>query len=448
LKTGLEANDVRRFIADSEDEFDAYFVCPQPEIGAVFLNPVLGSEFTDPGALATVQKSLNKMGLNIDMRTQVMDASELVYSNYVIAKPQFWRQWLDRVNAIYVQAEQGEDTQLQSELVKPTHYGGNAQRKVFLVECLASVLFVHEKMKVKSIPIDNTKAAKGVMYPYFEAAMVCDRLKTRFKQTGEPKYLEDFQNQSAEILSKFIKPAAAEWQSQIMVPKTIDEMPIVVAVATRQSQENFDKLSATGRSLSNMTFPDVSIRLFPENSTGLSTLYNRVIEEYMNQDVILVFAHDDLYFLDLFWPKRLREGLSQFDLTGIVGNRKRHPMQPSWAFLDVSGTWDVKENLSGSVAHGHAFPPESFAEFGPTGQVSLLDGLLMAATSQTLKNTGLRFDERFDFHFYDMDMCRSAEQRDLKIGTIPLSLMHESKGGYSNPSWLQAYQAYIEKWND
>ena len=446
LKTGLEANQLRKLIADSDEAVDAYFVCPQPEIGAVFLNPVLGSEFTDPGALATVQKVLDIAEIGVDIGSIVIDSNNLVYSNYVVAKPTYWRKWLKAVNCIYEIAETGTDPQLQAELVKATKYDGNAQRKVFLVECLASILFIHEHMKVKSIPLDASRAARGIMHPYLEQAMECDALKIRYNQTGEQTHLQEFQKKADAILSNFMKPVVTEPVSQNPSPDISVEKQIVMVVATRLTEDKFFKQSATGRSLQSIKFPDVHVKLFAENPEGLPKLYNQVIEEYLNQDVILVFAHDDLHFLDLFWPKHLRQGLLQYHVAGIVGNKEHHPMQPSWAFLDIMGTWDSKENFSGSVAHGNQFPPETFAEFGPTGEVKLLDGLFLAISSQTLKDSGLRFDERFLFHFYDMDICRTAQSLHLKSGTIPLSLMHESKGSFNNQSWLDGYKAYIQKW--
>jgi hypothetical protein len=41
----------------------------------------------------------------------------------------------------------------------------------------------------------------------------------------------------------------------------------------------------------------------------------------------------------------------------------------------------------------------------------VLDGLLLAARSETLLSNQLTFDERFDFHFYNMDFCRQAEEK-------------------------------------
>ena len=460
LKTGLDANDLRQFVARDQDSTDAFFICPQAEVGAVFLNPVMGSEFTDPGALATAQKTLDKAGLGLDIGSQVIDSTRLVYSNYVIAKPAYWRRWLSLVECIYDIAENGSDPVLQSELVHPTRYDGGVQRKVFLIECIPSLLFISDAMKVKSIALNQASAARGVMYPYREQAMACDAYKIAYNRTGQAVFLDLFHSAAQAVLANFMKPVTAPAASSTENPASImpavprlvaakpAAKPIVVVVATRLSEQEFHTQSATGKSLQWLKCSDVSLKLFPHNSTGLPALYNQVIEAYVNQDVHLVFAHDDLHFLDLFWPERIYQGLSDYDVIGVVGNRKRHPMQPSWAFLDVQGTWDSKDNLSGSIAHGEHFPPETFAEFGPTGAVKILDGLCLAASTAMLKQSGLRFDERFDFHFYDLDFCRRAEELKLQAGTVSLSLIHESKGSFNNQSWLDAYKAYIAKWQD
>ncbi|MEY3998078.1 MAG: hypothetical protein RLY60_890, partial [Pseudomonadota bacterium] len=331
LKTGLEANDLRQFIANDQDDTDAFFVCPQAEVGAVFLNPVMGSEFTDPGALSTVQRTLDKAGLGLDIASQVIDSTTLVYSNYIIAKPAYWRRWLSLVEFIYDIADNGTDPVLQSELVHPTRYDGGVQRKVFLIECLASLLFITERMRVKSIPLNESLAARGVMYPHRAQAMVCDACKIAFNRTGNRDYLNVFQTTSAAVLAQFIQPVAASETTDAAITHGVElavaprvsvvkpvAKPIVVVVATRHTEPEFHTQTATGKSLQLIKSERVSLKLFPENSTGLPALYNSVIDAYLDEDVILVFAHDDLHFLDLFWPERFDQGLSEFDLVGVV----------------------------------------------------------------------------------------------------------------------------------
>jgi GT2 family glycosyltransferase len=223
---------------------------------------------------------------------------------------------------------------------------------------------------------------------------------------------------------------------------------IIFVIATRAKKENFFTDTATGKSLKFYDYPFVSLDLYTENSKGLSEIYNLSIEKYLDEDVVIVFAHDDLHILDFYWARHLFEGLHAYDLIGLVGNKTRSPMQASWAFLDTQGTWDKSENLSGIVGHGNKFPGDSLGIFGSSGEVKLLDGLFLAAKSETFKKSNIRFDARFKFHFYDMDICRSASESGLRLGTIPLSVIHESKGDFSSANWLESYHAYIKKWNN
>jgi GT2 family glycosyltransferase len=78
--------------------------------------------------------------------------------------------------------------------------------------------------------------------------------------------------------------------------------------------------------------------------------------------------------------------------------------------------------------------------------VKLLDGFFLAVRSETLLSKGIRFDETFDFHFYDMDFCRQAEEHGLRMGTWTLSAVHESGGSFGTSAWQQGYQKYLDKW--
>jgi len=110
--------------------------------------------------------------------------------------------------------------------------------------------------------------------------------------------------------------------------------------------------------------------------------------------------------------------------------------------------WEQPEFLSGIVGHGKGFPPAQLSNYGPPLQeVKLLDGLMIGCRSQTLLDSHLRFDERFDFDFYDLDFCRQAEGKQLKMGTCAVSVVHESPGNFSESErWHKAYAVYLDKW--
>jgi hypothetical protein len=228
---------------------------------------------------------------------------------------------------------------------------------------------------------------------------------------------------------------------------------IRIVCATRLARDEFFQKSALGRTMAayGAFYPPtfVELRLFERNARGLPAVYNEAIAEAAANAAVLLFAHDDITLCDFFWGHQVLGSLQAFDVVGIAGNRRRVPGQPGWAFIDAKPTWDTAENLSGVIGHGSGFPPQNLSAFGPTQQaVKLLDGCLLACRSATLHEHGLRFDERFDFHFYDMDFCRQAEANSLRMGTWPMSVVHESGGSFGSKPWRAAYAKYLEKWGD
>jgi tetratricopeptide (TPR) repeat protein len=224
--------------------------------------------------------------------------------------------------------------------------------------------------------------------------------------------------------------------------------------ATRLSKGEFFKSTPLGRSLPNYReFPKhqvIEVRVFPNNSEGLSTIYNTAIEEAGSDPAILIFIHDDVYLSDYYWAEHLHEALEHFDIVGLAGNRRRVPRQASWMYLDEEFTRDNYDNLSGVLGHGDPFPNlRQLSVYGEPGQeVKLLDGVMLAVRSHTLVERDLRFDPRFRFHFYDMDFCRQAEIRNIRMGTWAISVVHASAGALGVEDWRSAYRSYLTKYGE
>jgi len=159
-----------------------------------------------------------------------------------------------------------------------------------------------------------------------------------------------------------------------------------------------------------------------------------------------------VYLLDYYWCNRVIEGLNSFDLIGLAGNTRRTINQPAWAFKNTDLLWDDREYLSGSVAHGESYPPSNISAYGPVRvRVKLLDGLFLASHSQTLINNKIFFDEKFGFHFYDLDLCRQFDIKGLSMGTWDISVIHRSEGshlGFKSKDFLDSYRKYIDKWGN
>ncbi|HEV2442514.1 MAG TPA: glycosyltransferase [Steroidobacteraceae bacterium] len=226
-------------------------------------------------------------------------------------------------------------------------------------------------------------------------------------------------------------------------------MKVRIVCATRAARESFAGATALGKSLSLLRPAGVELRLFAGNTSGLPSIYNTAIDESAADPAILLFIHDDVHLCDFHWTDTLNAALEQFAIVGVAGNRRRVARQPGWRFLDERFTRDRRENLSGTVGHGNGFPAERVDVYGPSRQpVSLLDGVMLGVKSETLHAGKLRFDEQFDFHFYDLDLCRQAERAGISMGTCAVSLIHESKGGFGGEGWRRGYERYLQKWGE
>lgn len=223
---------------------------------------------------------------------------------------------------------------------------------------------------------------------------------------------------------------------------------IEIVSATRLSPIEFASRSALGQSLRRLQF-DTRLRaaLAFANRSGLPAVFNSRILATDSAD-ILIFMHDDVWIDDHFFADRIIEGLHAFDLIGVAGNRRRVAGQTSWCFIGENLTLDDLSNLSGAVAHG-AHPAGTVSFFGPVPSAcELLDGVLLAARKSLLLSHNLFFDSRFDFHFYDMDFCRSAREAGLRLGTWPIAITHQSEGGFGSADWRRSWAAYLAKWGN
>jgi GT2 family glycosyltransferase len=224
---------------------------------------------------------------------------------------------------------------------------------------------------------------------------------------------------------------------------------IEIVSATRLSENDFWGHSPLGISLKRLSFEK---RLKPHitfiNSRGLPEIYNARIDSPDGHD-ILVFVHDDMWIEDFFMADHVIQGLHQYDIIGVAGNRRRLPYQPSWCFIEFKGDqaiWDTMANLSRSVAHGPV-PFGVISHFGPVpADCELLDGVLLAARRSMLQKKAVFFDPIFEFHFYDMDFCRTAKDKGLRLGTWHIAITHKSGGSFCRPEWWTKRDEYFKKW--
>ncbi len=224
---------------------------------------------------------------------------------------------------------------------------------------------------------------------------------------------------------------------------------LLVVAATRLAPNPFMEAAPLGRSLRRISHDRrLEIRPAFSNRDGLPAVYNRQISEE-NRDKILLFVHDDVWLDDWFVYERLQDALKVFEVVGLAGSIRRRPRQPAWAFTtETPITREEPRYLSGVIAHGEQ-RGDAPLSYGRAGQpCALLDGVFIAVSCRSLLDSGVRFDERFTFDFYDMDFCRSAQVANLRMGTWPIAATHSSDGKFGSTAWRAALEVYRRKWGD
>jgi predicted O-linked N-acetylglucosamine transferase (SPINDLY family) len=246
--------------------------------------------------------------------------------------------------------------------------------------------------------------------------------------------------------------------TELSPKKSADARPgisLLIVSATRLSEQDFLRESFLARSLALQAVTcALRVKVKFDNREGLPAIYNRAIAHVQPQDIVL-FCHDDLALDDPWLVERLDAALgagpAQFDIVGIAGAVRPIAAHRGWSSGFVQRTEDGhllfdEGALAGRMRHQIGGKLWQHV-YGPSPQaVELLDGVFLAMRGHTLLDSGLRFDERFDFHFYDLDFCRQARMQGLRLGVAPIGVTHGSTGDYASPAWLAALAVYRGKW--
>lgn len=200
-KTGLAGADVIRFI-HAQPAADVFTFSPQADMGAFFLNVFIQGDTFDPGLLEVCQELLEHIGQPTDLKALVMDSRQVVFSNFIVARPAFWHQWLALCEKIFELTE-ANDSPLAAKVNALTTYPGQVPRKVFIIERIASLLLACGPWRC--MPYSTFQCAwSGLPTAQFRnEAIASDALKLAYNETRH----SDFINAYAE-LQRRIFPAA------------------------------------------------------------------------------------------------------------------------------------------------------------------------------------------------------------------------------------------------
>jgi len=188
-KTNLSAAAARNFVGSQNEATDVVLLSPSIHLTAYHWNVFEFGDSVHPGLLNTADQFFRSIGEPTNLHDLVSNSTNEVYSNYMIAKPRFWRAWLNVTEQLYAVAESPTDP-LGAKLREPTIYRGrhNVQMKIFIMERIATWILARDSQF--GARIRDPFVARSRVYK-LPGAIICDALKLAYVTSGRQQRYKD-----------------------------------------------------------------------------------------------------------------------------------------------------------------------------------------------------------------------------------------------------------------
>lgn len=189
-KTNLSAAAATEFVQRESGAADVILLSPTLQWTAYYWNVFQFGDAVHPGLLHVATQFFKRIGQPTNLQALVTHSRNEVYSNYIIAKPRFWRAWLDITEQLFEIAESQTDP-LGGELRAATLYRGEkgVQMKIFIIERIATWILARDSAFVARVRDPFVTRSRIYKLPF---AIVCDALKIAYVTDGKQEYKNIF----------------------------------------------------------------------------------------------------------------------------------------------------------------------------------------------------------------------------------------------------------------
>lgn len=179
-----------------------------------------------------------------------------------------------------------------------------------------------------------------------------------------------------------------------------------------------------------------------QNFYSLCSAYNEGVSKASGD--IIVFMHEDAYFMEQGWDTVLNNKFSDpsIGLVGVAGTQYLSKFSGAWV---SAGRPFIRGRVIHELQNGATQTLTVFNWDKNDCDVVAVDGLFFAIRKDLFSS--IRFDDKtFDtFHFYDMDICLQILASHRLIVTWDLMIKHFS-GGSFDAQWREYEQLFLKKW--
>jgi len=179
------------------------------------------------------------------------------------------------------------------------------------------------------------------------------------------------------------------------------------------------------------------------NNFGLCGAYNHGVAK--SQGDILVFVHEDVYFMETGWGRVLADKFGNdatIGLIGVAGTQYLVADHPAWL---AAGRPFLRGRVIHELNAEEQYYLSVFSWDKADTEVVAVDGLFFAIRTGLFNR--IRFDEATfnHFHFYDLDICMQVRKTHRLIVTWDILVKHQSAGN-CNSEWMEAGRRFLSKY--
>lgn len=178
------------------------------------------------------------------------------------------------------------------------------------------------------------------------------------------------------------------------------------------------------------------------NNVGLAAAYNYGLTQVHGD--IIVFIHDDAYFMKMNWGQILEAKFANDPWLGVVGVAGSQYLLHDKCSLTAAGRPFIKGRVVYHLQNGDFFMVVFSPENGDF-EVVACDGVFFAMRASLFQ--AVAFDESAftSQYFHDLDICMQARYSSRVIVTTDIVVKRRSQEQYGK-EWQRDGQLFLNKW--
>ena len=182
-KTGFDSDFISKALAENVDK-DVLLFSPAWDQLCLYVNPWEQGEQHHKGITKATQDFLNYINHPIEILNLVSTTHTSVFSNFVVAKAEYWDKWLVLASKFF---EYCNDSSNILSQISTLHRDDFLPLKVFIQERFPSIILADKTFKTAAFKSKKPMVFQG----YQQELLRCDFLKESMLNTGVKKKLVD-----------------------------------------------------------------------------------------------------------------------------------------------------------------------------------------------------------------------------------------------------------------